>query len=63
MNNYLFGISVLAMLLSAGAGLARGAAAALQLVNVRSRLAALSIGAAVLLALMVVLAWSVPPRG
>ncbi|WP_446325990.1 hypothetical protein [Burkholderia pseudomallei] len=63
MNNYLFGISVLAMLLSAGAGLARGAAAALELVDVRSRLAALSIGAAALLALMVALGWSVPPRG
>ncbi|WP_269503763.1 hypothetical protein [Burkholderia sp. IMCC1007] len=63
MNDYLFGICVLLMLLSAGAGLARGAAFALQLVNVRSRLAAVSIAAGALLALIVALAVTVPSRG
>lgn len=63
MNDYLFGICVLLMLFSAGAGLVRGATFTLQLVNVRSRLAALSLGAGALLALIVALAITVPPRG
>jgi len=63
MNDYLFAASVLLMLLSAGAGLARGANAALQLANIESRLAARSIGAGALLALIVTLAVTVPPRG
>ncbi|KVH68800.1 hypothetical protein WJ42_33505 [Burkholderia cepacia] len=63
MNDYLFAVSVLLMLISAGAGLARGADAALQRCNVRSRLIALSIGAGALLALILALAVTVPPRG
>jgi hypothetical protein len=63
MNDYLFAASVLLTLLSAGAGLTRGAAVTLQLVNVRSRLVALLLGAGALLVLIVALAATVPARG
>ncbi|RQQ73112.1 hypothetical protein DF139_04930 [Burkholderia stagnalis] len=63
MNDYLFGISVVLMLLFAGTGLTRCAAVTLQHFGIRSRLAAPTIASGALLALIVMLSVTVPARG
>lgn len=63
MKPYLFAVSVLLMLFSAGAGLTWFATSALSYFETRSRLLSLTCGVAALFAVIGALAWSVPSRG
>jgi hypothetical protein len=64
MKAYVFGIGILLMLSFALAGISHPIAGLLRRFDLRfTGLAAFAIGGVALLALIVALAWSVPPRG